>query len=185
MALNNVTAEIQKISDERVAKIKSETEAEVARIKAETEAKIAELKDNEDKKLAHEIERLRRQEESSAGLDSKKIVLAKKKEILSGVFADTLSDLENAPADMKLVHYKKMVEYAKTIIDEPIAIMSENDSFSAKDLGVSEIKKDSKVVAGLILQSKDGTIEVDMQYSALLRSVWDNEIKSVSDILFG
>ena len=185
MALNNVTAEIKAISEEKVKQIQAETAAETARIQKETDAKIAELKASEDKRLADTIDRMDRQEASSAELESKKIVLAKKKEILSEVFNETLDELENAPADKKLAQYKSMVAYAKTIIENPKAIMSEKDNFSAADLGVSSVEKDSRIVAGLILQSEDGLIEIDMQYSALLRTVWDRGIKDVSDILFG
>ena len=77
-----------------------------------------------------------------------------------------------------------MVEAAKKVIANPKALMSENDSFSAADLGVSEVVRDSKIRSGLILQSEDGQVEVDMQYSTLLQEIWDREIKSVSDILF-
>jgi V/A-type H+-transporting ATPase subunit E len=185
MALNNVTAEILAISDEKAKQIQAETAQEVARIEKETDEKIAGLRESENKRLADAIARMDRQEVSSAELESKKIVLAKKKEILSQVFDETLSELENAPADQKLAQYKSMVEYAKTIIPEPKAIMSENDSFTANDLGVKSVEKDSRISAGLILQSEDGQIEIDMQYSALLRTVWDRRIKDVSDILFG
>lgn len=185
MALDKVTAEIMAISDEAVAKIQAETAAEIARIQSETEAKIAELKESEDKRLADTIDRMDRQEVSSAELESKKIVLAKKKEVLSEVFDETLAELEGASAEQKLKHYKSMVNAAKTVIPEPKAIISENDKFTAKDLGVKKVVKDSRIKAGLILQSEDGQIEIDMQYSALLRSVWDRGIKNVSDILFG
>ncbi len=185
MALNNVTAEIRTLTDEAVKKIQAETAQEIARIQSETESKIAGLKESEEKRLADTIDRMDRQEVSSTELESKKIVLAKKKEILSQVFDETLADLENAPADVKLEQYKSMVEYAKTVIPEPIAYMSENDDFSAGDLGVKDARKDSRIVAGLILQSEDGQVEIDMQYSALLRMVWDRGIKNVSDILFG
>ena len=185
MALDNVTAEIMAISEERVKKIEAETAEEVARIQKETDAKIAELKQSEDKRLAATIDRMDRQEASSSELESKKIVLAKKKEVLSEVFSETLEELENAPADKKLAQYKSMVAYAKTIIPNPKAIMSEKDNFSAADLGVESVEKDSRISAGLILQSEDGQIEIDMQYSALLRTVWDRDIKEVSDILFG
>ena len=185
MALNNVTAEILAISQAKEKEIQAQTAEEIARIQKETEAKIAELKESEGKRLADAIDRMDRQEASSSELESKKIVLAKKKEILSEVFNETLSELETAPADKKLAQYKSMVAYAKTIISNPKVIMSEKDSFSAKDLGVETVEKDSRIVAGLILQSEDGQIEIDMQYSALLRTVWDRRIKDVSDILFG
>ena len=78
-----------------------------------------------------------------------------------------------------------MVEAAKKIIDNPKAIMSEKDDFSAADLGVASVEKDGRIKAGLILQSEDGSVEVDLQYSTILQAIWDREIKSVSDILFG
>jgi len=185
MALNNVTAEIKAQSDKRVKCIQDQTSEEIARIQSETEKKIAGLKESEEKRLADTIGRMDRQEASSAELESKKVVLAKKKEILSEVFDETLHELETAPADKKLAQYKSMVAYAKTIIENPKAIMSEKDDFSAADLGVTDVEKDSRIVAGLILRSEDGQIEIDMQYSALLRTVWDRGIKDVSNILFG
>lgn len=185
MALANVTQEISKAADEKVAAIRAEADAEIAKIKADADAKIAETKEKEDKKLKEAVERLDRQELSSAELESKKIVLAKKKELLTEAFDSTLSGLENAPSDVKLAQYKAMVEAAKKIIDNPKAVMSENDSFTAADLGVASVEKDSRIKAGLILQSEDGSVEVDMQYSTLLQAIWDREMKSVSDILFG
>ncbi|AMK13067.1 A1A0 archaeal ATP synthase subunit E AhaE [methanogenic archaeon mixed culture ISO4-G1] len=185
MALNNVTAEINSIADSKVQEIQAQTAQEIHRIQEETEKKIAGLKESEDKRLADTLARMDRQEASSAELESKKVVLAKKKEILSEVFDETLKELETASADVKLAQYKSMVAYAKTIIDSPKAIMSENDKFTAKQLGVKSVEQDSRIVAGLILQSEDGQIEIDMQYSALLRTVWDRGIKDVSDILFG
>ena len=185
MALQNVTQEIIKSAQDKAAAIRAEADAEIAMINADAEAKITEMKDKEDKKLKEAIERLNRQELSSAELESKKIVLAKKKEILSEVFESTLAGLENAPSDVKLAHYKAMVEVAKKIIENPKAIIAENESFSASDLGVISVEKDSRIVAGIIVQSEDGQVEVDMQYSTLLQSIWDREMKSVSDILFG
>lgn len=185
MALANVTQEILKAADDKAVAIKAEADAEIAKINADADAKISEMKEKEDKKLKEAIERLSRQELSSAELESKKIVLAKKKDLLAEAFESTLADLENAPSDKKLAQYKAMVEAAKKIIDSPKAIMSENDSFTAAELGVTSVEKDSRITAGLILQSEDGQVEVDMQYSTLLQSIWDREIKSVSDILFG
>ena len=119
MALANVTQEIIRSADERVAAIKAEADAEIAKINADADAKIAETKEKEDKRLKEAVERLNRQELSSAELESKKIVLAKKKELLTEAFESTLADLENAPSDVKLAQYKAMVEAAKKIIDNP------------------------------------------------------------------
>ena len=41
------------------------------------------------------------------------------------------------------------------------------------------------MTGGIILESEDGTIQVDMQYKTILQTLWDREMKSLSDILFG
>ncbi len=185
MALSNVTQEILADADAKAAAIKADADAEIAKINADADAKIAELKDKEDKRLKEAIESLNRQELSSAELESKKIVLAKKKELLSEAFDGMLAQLEGASSDEKLKHYKAMVGVASGIIDNPKALMSEKDDFTAAQLGVSAVVKDARISSGLILQSEDGSVEIDMQYSTLLQSIWDREIKAVSDILFG
>ncbi|MDR1405063.1 MAG: hypothetical protein LBJ20_05810 [Candidatus Methanoplasma sp.] len=185
MALDNVTKEIMASADRQADEIKSQADAEAGAILAETDAAISDMRAKEDGRLRETIERLRRQELSSAELESKKIVLSKKKEILAQMFETVLANLESAPENVRLEQYRKMVKSAKTVIDKPNALMSPRDGFTAKDLGVKSVGKDPGIRAGLILQSEDGTIEVDMQYGTVLQTIWDREIKALSDILFG
>ena len=183
MALDSVTKEIQASAEASVAKIRQEQAAEIDAINKQTDAQIAKMKEAQDKKVAEAKETLDRQERSSAELE--KLVLAKKKEVLSQAFESALAELENVPEAQKLTYYKAMVASAKTIIPEPKAIMSENDDFSASDLGVKSVEKDARVSSGLLLQSEDGSVEVDMQFRVILQGIWDKNLKQLSDILFG
>ncbi len=185
MALDSVTKEIQASAEASVAKIRQDQAAEIDAIQQQTDAQIAKMKEAQDKKVSEAKETLDRQERSSAELESKKIVLAKKKEILSRAFESALAELENAPADRKLAYYRAMVASAKTIIPEPKAIMSVNDDFSASDLGVGAVERDASISSGLLLQSADGSVEVDMQFRVILQGIWDKNLKQLSDILFG
>ena len=185
MALDSVTKEIQAAAATEVARIQKEQAEEIAAINAKVDAEIAEVKQREDKRVAETKETLARQVSSSADLESKKLVLSKKKEILAEAFESVLAQLEAMPADKKLAYYKAMVASAKNIIPEPKAVMSEKDNFSAADLGVASVEKDARISAGLILQSADGKFEVDMQYRVLLQNIWDSNLKQLSDILFG
>ena len=184
MALDNVVNEIKASADKQAGDIESQASAEVRAILAEADALISDMKEKEDKKLKEEVERLKRQELSSAELESKKIVLSKKKEILAKAFETVLSDLESAPRDVKLEQYKEMVRSAESVIEKPKAVLSPKDDFTAKELGVKTVEKDPKIRAGLILQSVDNTVEVDMQYETILQTIWNREIKALSDILF-
>ncbi|MDY0293047.1 MAG: V-type ATP synthase subunit E family protein [Candidatus Methanomethylophilaceae archaeon] len=185
MALDGVKKEIVASADKSIAAIKAEADAEVQRIVTETDTIISEMKEKEDKKLSEAIERLNRQELSSAELESKKIVLSKKKEILSQAFAETLDALESAPKDKKLEQYKGMIEAAKSVVSEPKAFIPLGDGFTAEQLGVASVEEVAGIKAGLILQSEDGSVEIDLQYRTLLQTVWDREMKNLSDILFG
>lgn len=185
MALENVEAEIGRSAEEKVKAIVAETNAEIAAIKAEADAEISAIEEREKKRLNETLARLRRQEVSSAELESKKIVLAKKNEILNETFRETLAELEAAPKAEKLEQYKKMVSAATKAIGKPIAHMSDKDAFTATSLGAAKVVKDAGISGGLILESADGTMQIDMRYETILRQVWDRELKGLSDILLG
>ena len=185
MALDDVKLEISKSAEQSAAAIMAEADAEIAKIMAQADAEISAMKEKEDKRLAESVSRLQRQELSSAELESKKIVLAKKKEILNKAFAETLASLEAAPEKEKTAMYKKMVASAKGVIADPKVYVPAGSTATAKDLGVSEVVKSDKISAGVMLENADGTLMVDMQYRTVLQAVWDREMKALSDILFG
>lgn len=185
MALGDVELEINKSAKDVIAVIKEETDAEIASIIADTDSKIASMKEKEEKKLKDVMERLRRQELSSIELENKRIVLSKKNEVLTKVFSEILTSFESLPANEKLEHYKKMVLISKKVIDNPKAYLAEVDKFSAEDLGVSSVVNDSRITSGIVFESEDGTIQLDMQYRTIFQVLWDREIKNLSDILFG
>jgi len=185
MALDNVNEDIIRSAEETVKAIGAERDAEIAKILGEADAVISDLRTKEDKRLKEALEQLVRQELSSAELESKKIVLEKKKAILAQAFGETLAELESAAPAVRKDRYRKMVEAAGRIIAEPKAYCAKNETLKAEDIGVSSLTKSEAVTGGLILESKDGTVQVDMQYRTILQTVWDSEMKGLSDILFG
>lgn len=185
MALDNVKEDIIRSAQGTVRAIEAERDAEIAKILDEANALISDLKTKEDKRLKEALEQLVRQELSSAELESKKIVLEKKKAILAQAFNETLAELESATPAARKKRYQKMVESAKKVIKEPKAYCAKGETLKAEDIGVSSLTKLDTISGGLVLESKDGTMQVDMQYRTILQTVWDSEMKSLSDILFG
>ena len=185
MALDKVRDEINASAADEARKIESLAEAEVKKILADADAEISEINKREEKRLSEAKARLQRQEISSAELESKKIVLAKKNEILARTFKEALEQLESAPAKKKLEQYKLMVKASKEVIESPKAYIGPEDKFTAKQLGVSSVVVDERIKAGLILENEDGTVQVDMQYKTILQTIWDRETKNLTDILFG
>jgi vacuolar-type H+-ATPase subunit E/Vma4 len=54
-----------------------------------------------------------------------------------------------------------------------------------KGLKVSSVVEDEDIGGGLILENEDGSVLIDMQFRTILSGIWDKELKSLSDILFG
>ena len=185
MALEDVMKEIQVYADIKVKSIQDSAQAEIDLICANADTGISDMKEIEDRKLKSEIERLDRQVTSSSELESKNLVLAKKKEILTRTFYEVLAEMEASSKADKLKRYKSLIKEAEELIPEPIAVISEEYNFSAEELGVETVEKDGRIKAGLILRSKDGSTEVDLQYKTLLTDIWDSNLKALSDILFG
>ncbi|HKM13821.1 MAG TPA: V-type ATP synthase subunit E family protein [Candidatus Methanomethylophilaceae archaeon] len=185
MALENVTKEIQADADAKVKSIQDSAKAEIDKICADANASISDMKELEDRKLKSEIERLDRQVTSSSELESKNLVLAKKKEILARTFDEVLTEMESSSKADKLKRYKSLIKEAEALIPGPIVVISDEHNFSAEELGVESVEKDGRIKAGLILRSKDGSAEVDLQYRTLLTDIWDSNLKALSDILFG
>jgi V/A-type H+-transporting ATPase subunit E len=185
MALDNVKKDIIDSANASVAAIAADRDAEVAKIMANAETLISGMDAKEDKRLEETIGQLGLQMLSSAELESRKIILSKKKEMLEKAFTESLALLESASADVKKKQYRQMVAAAKGAIGQPKAYCAKGETMTAEDIGASELEKVNGITGGLILESKDGTMQVDMQYRTILQSIWDREIKNLSDILFG
>ncbi len=185
MALENVVKDIVEAAEAQAAAIREEGEAEAAKLLAEADATVSDMKEKEGKRLEDTIERLRRQELSSAELESKKIVLSKKKEILDRSSEETLAALQSSNAKTKKKYYGMMVDAAKQAIENPKAYCPPGEAKNLKGLDVSEAVEDPAIKGGLILESADGSVQLDMQFGSILSGVWEREMKTLSDILFG
>jgi V/A-type H+-transporting ATPase subunit E len=128
---------------------------------------------------------MRRQERSSAELESKKIVLSKQKDILNKAFNESLASLESSKPATKKKYYAKMVDAAQSFIAEPKAYCAVGEKANLKGLKVSSVVEDEDIGGGLILENEDGSVLIDMQFRTILSGIWDKELKSLSDILFG
>jgi len=119
MALDKVANDILEGARQEAAKRIQEAEKERAKILQETDQRIDRLQKAEDKELQETLNRMRRQELSSAELESKKVILNARKEILNRTFAETLSELSALDPKQKSALYKKMLADGKKMIHHP------------------------------------------------------------------
>lgn len=185
MALDNVLKDIVEAAEAQASTLIAEGKEEAAKLLAKADETVSEMKEKEGRRLEDAIGRLERQELSSAELESKKVVLSKKKEIFDRSFDETLAELESSDAKTKKKYYGMMLAAAKQAIEKPKVYCAPGEKANLKGLDYSEAVETDAVSGGLILESADGEVQLDMQFSTILRGVWDREMKSLSDILFG
>jgi V/A-type H+-transporting ATPase subunit E len=186
MALDNVMKDIVDSAKGEADQSLRNAEAEKAVILQQAQATISEMKRKEEKQLEDAIGRLKRQEISSAELESKKIVLSKQKEILDRAFEATLDDLCNMSALEKKRVFRMMIRSTQDVIKDPKVFCPVGEKGHLDGTpGIASVNEDPNLKGGLLLESQDGSVQIDFGFRTILESVWERELKSLSDILFG
>jgi V/A-type H+-transporting ATPase subunit E len=185
MALDKVVGNILENANKEAASLVATAEKERASILQQAEETIANKKKAQEKELEIALKRLRQQEISSAELEAKRIVLNAKKEILDRSLAETLKELESMPAADKSRIYSKIMADAKKSISRPKVLCPRGETgLVPREHDIASVTE-ADMGAGLVLESQDGTIRLDYRFSTILSSVWEKEMKNVSNVLFG
>lgn len=184
MALDKVVENILECARQDANKRLQEAENERARILQEADQKIEKQQKAEEKELRDALARMRRQELSSAELEAKKTVLNIRKEILNRTFEETLAELSSMPTKEKSALYKKILAEGKKTISRPKVYIPKGEADLLSGLRGAASLTETDIDSGLILESEDGTIRLDFRFRTILESIWDRELKNVSNLLF-
>jgi V/A-type H+-transporting ATPase subunit E len=178
--VDNILGSAKLEADKRI----QEAEIERARILQEADQKIEKMQKAKDKELQDAIVRMRRQEMSSAELEAKKLVLNTRKDIMNQTFAETLKGLSTMEPKEKAALYKKFVAEGKKIIHHPKVLCPKGDADLLSGLRGCASLTEVEMEPGVVLESEDGNVRLDFRFRTVLESIWDKELKNVSNILF-
>ena len=185
MVLDKVIDDIVAAAKAEASEMLVEANAQRETILGEAKAKVSDIRKKEEIELNETVRRLKRQEISSAELEAKKIVLSKKKDILDRAFAETLEELRSMPADRKGDLYRRMIAANAEVIDDPRVYCPVGEASLLENVqGIGSVVK-SDIKGGLVLENADGTMQVDLGFETVLEGVWESEMKTISEILFG
>ncbi|HUV25048.1 MAG TPA: V-type ATP synthase subunit E family protein [Methanomassiliicoccales archaeon] len=185
MALDKVVKDIIDSARREADALIERAEEEKKAILGESEEQISKMRKAQEKDLEDTLKRLRRQEISSAELEAKKIVLNKKKEILDRTFEEALSELSAMPSNDKARVYRKSIDAAKAAFPRPKVFCPRGDSGLLNGIQGLAAVNEMDIEAGLILENEDGSVRLDYRFKTILEGIWEQELKEVSEILFG
>ncbi|WP_026069076.1 V-type ATP synthase subunit E family protein [Methanomassiliicoccus luminyensis] len=184
MALDKVANEILENAQQEANLRIQRAEEERARIMKDADSEIEKIQRQEEKDLQEAILRMRRQELSSAELEAKKVVLNKRKEVLNRTFEETLQDLSAMGPKEKSALYKKILAEGKKVISRPKVYCPTGEADLLAGLRGAASLTEIDMEPGLLIESEDGTVRLDLRFRTILESIWDKELKNVSNILF-
>jgi V/A-type H+-transporting ATPase subunit E len=192
MGLEVVVGEIRQKGEREAELIRKETREEVTRILLSAQERAGKIKLAADEDVNRQVLHLHGQEKSAANLVVKRKLLNTEKELLDQVYQSALRSIANLPENFHREAQKKLLATAKQEIQEGTVHCNARDMPSLKQL----IGTDSafrgyvtgKVMdfeGGIIVESTDGQLQLDLSYRTFLDGVWETGLKDASDILFG
>jgi V/A-type H+-transporting ATPase subunit E len=183
MGLENVVNDILKQARAEVSTVNSEADVETAAIinaANEEKKKMVEIRQAE---IDARIERMHKQEMSSAHLEIKRATLNAKKDVLDEVFQSAKDAISSMPSE-------KNVTLLKAILDKhgtsgTRVYSNGRDAKLVQEMTDLTYMDEIDCIGGIIIENDDGTVRLDYTFDTILNNVSEQTLKQISDILFG
>lgn len=185
MAIEDVTNKIKEEAQKLVQQLLSQADAEAQRIENETQREI----DDYQKKLRENAEQMiakeRRKALASAEFEGKRLLLDRKTGIVDAVMADVAKEVQKLPAAERRAVLQKLLKEVSNEIDVQKVHINPKDKTTVRDAlgGVTVVEQE--MLGGVIAESKDGRVRVDMSFEAILEQLREEHLGELSRVLFG
>jgi V/A-type H+-transporting ATPase subunit E len=191
MGLESVVGEIREKGQKEAGAIRQETEREVQKILTAAQEKAAKIKQATNEDVEKQVSHILSQEISAANLVVKRELLNAQKSLLDEVYKSTLANLSGLPESFHREAIAKLVKLAKSEIPAGIVHANTRDTPQLKDVLAKDPSFSSytpgnpvEIEGGIIVESKDGQLQIDYSYRNFMDIVWEAGLKEASDILF-
>ncbi len=192
MGLEAVIGDIRAKGQKEAEKIRDETRGQVREILDASQEKVEKIKTGVEESIEKQVRHLESQEISAANLVVKRERLNAQKGLLDDVYQRTLESLKGLPESFHREALRLLLSKASIEIPDGIVHCNARDMQALKDVIAKEpefkrytagVVKD--IEGGVVVESRDGTLQIDYSYRTFLNQVWETGLKDASDILFG
>lgn len=192
MGLESVIEEIREKGRKESETLKKEADTEVSSRLSEASLKADNIRSAARDEVEKQVSRMMGQEVSAAQLVVRREILNAQKGLLDEVYSGALAALSQLPPDFHKDTIRTLLIKAKAEV--PVAVVHCNprdltllQGLLAGDSSLNGFTAGSTVdiPGGVIVESKDGQLQLDYSYRTFLDSVWESGLKDASDLLFG
>ncbi len=191
MGLEAVVGDIRAKGQKEADAIREETKAEVNVILSSSQVKAEKIKLSVEESITKQVKHIESQELSAANLVVKRERLNTQKALLDEVYQNALDSVLTLPESFHREALKLLLFDAHKQIPEGIVHSNARDRKALMELITQEnvfkgysVGNEADIEGGVIVESIDGTLQLDLSYRTFLNMVWETGLKDASDILF-
>jgi V/A-type H+-transporting ATPase subunit E len=188
MSLDTVVADIEAEAKAQAEEILEAAESEAEEIRAAADAEAEKIREAAEREVEAEIEQEREQRLSNATLEAKQETLEARRDVLATVRDRVEAAIEDLPAEKRETLTRELFEDAAREFDEAAVYGRSDDADLLEEILAEydgfELAGERDCLGGVVLEGGDGRIRVDNTFDSVLEGVWEENLKSLSDVLF-
>lgn len=190
MSLDTVVEDVRDEARARAEEIREAAESEADEIVAEAETDAERIREERLAEVDRQIDQEREQTLSSAKLEAKQEQLGARRDVLEDVRDDVEAAIEGLDDDRRR-------ELTETLLDASLAEFDDDEDVAvytrAEDVELledlvadrnAEVDGEVDCLGGVVAESDTSRVRVNNTFDSVLESVWDDELKNISERLF-
>lgn len=190
MSLETVVEDIRDEARARAEEIRAEADERADEIIADAEADAEGIREEREAEVEREISQEREQQLSSAKLEAKQARLGARRDVLE----DVRSDVEAAIADIEGDRREELTREllgaaAEEFGDSELRVYGRAEDQSLIEEILTEYDDATfagewECLGGVVVESESSRVRVNNTFDSVLESVWEENLKAISDRLF-
>jgi V/A-type H+-transporting ATPase subunit E len=190
MSLDTVVEDIRSEAEREAEAIRREAEEDAEAIRQEAEEDAETIREEAEAEVETEIDQRRRQRVSAAKLEAKQSRLEARRDVLADVHdrvEDAVADLEG---ERRETLTRALYEAATEEFDdgEQLRVFGRADDRELIESVVgenAEFAGEYDCLGGVVVEGDTTRVRVNNTFDSVLEDVWEDELRSVSELLFG
>jgi V/A-type H+-transporting ATPase subunit E len=190
--LDTVVEDIRDEARARAEEIRSEGQARADEIRSEAEADAEAIVEEREREVERQIAQEREQATSAAKLEAKQERLEARRDALQTVREQVETELASLSGDRREELTRALLDAAAAEFDDASDVVVHGRA--ADEALLEEILTDYEgfslsgepvdCLGGVVVESTASRVRIDNTFDSLLDTVWENNLKDVSGILF-
>ncbi|MFB6141518.1 MAG: V-type ATP synthase subunit E [Halosimplex sp.] len=191
MSLDTVVEDIRDEARARAEEIRADAEAQADELVAEAEADAESIREERQREVEATIEQEREQKLSSAKLEAKQERLEARRDVLAEVRESVEDELAELGGDTR-------EELTRSLLDAAVAELDDTSDAvvygrAADQAMIEDLLEEYDLayggeydcLGGVVVESESSRVRVNNTFDSVLADVWEDELREISDRLFG